>query len=313
MRVLNTCMCLGGLVLLMCLLLAFGCEPREIRFPESDAGSTERNFPESLHEIRPWAGDYHAMPGWQPRTHPPGTLLRDSGGDLWMAANWLERVPVSGDALAEAGIREDLAVSMTAAEERCLLAVEPYWWGRALSDDWWPLVGPDREEWLVHAGFGLKRHADFETLRSFGFGVMIDEFDGQAEEWDRLREAEPLGFRDGYLLRTERGISYFVRGERWLFASDVLAEEAGYDLSRVRTVSEDRVPEHPVIGTFTRETFTICPAETPLADMNDRDHDGVPVHRDCDDAEALVGEGFTEVCDGFDNDCNGVTDDADCN
>jgi hypothetical protein len=41
----------------------------------------------------------------------------------------------------------------------------------------------------------------------------------------------------------------------------------------------------------------------------DADGDGVPASMDCDDADVAVFPGANEVCDGKDNDCNGVTDD----
>ena len=40
----------------------------------------------------------------------------------------------------------------------------------------------------------------------------------------------------------------------------------------------------------------------------DADGDGVPACEDCDDTNAVMFPGGTEVCDGFDNDCEGTTD-----
>jgi len=46
------------------------------------------------------------------------------------------------------------------------------------------------------------------------------------------------------------------------------------------------------------------------ADDNDQDGDGWPVPDDCDDLDASVFPGATEVADGVDQDCNGVVDDG---
>ena len=42
----------------------------------------------------------------------------------------------------------------------------------------------------------------------------------------------------------------------------------------------------------------------------DEDGDGVPAEEDCDDTNDAVLPGATELCDGLDNDCNGLVDDA---
>jgi hypothetical protein len=43
---------------------------------------------------------------------------------------------------------------------------------------------------------------------------------------------------------------------------------------------------------------------------DDQDHDGVPWCNDCRDDDASVHPGATEVCNGKDDDCNGVVDDG---
>ena len=50
-----------------------------------------------------------------------------------------------------------------------------------------------------------------------------------------------------------------------------------------------------------------CDEGTPDDDL---DGDGAPQAADCDDADGAVYPGATEACDGLDNDCDGVVDDA---
>ncbi|MCO4774188.1 MAG: putative metal-binding motif-containing protein, partial [Deltaproteobacteria bacterium] len=55
---------------------------------------------------------------------------------------------------------------------------------------------------------------------------------------------------------------------------------------------------------LTNHVITLATADN---DLLDDDGDGVTeCDGDCDDANALVGPGFTELCDGLDNDCDGV-------
>ena len=42
----------------------------------------------------------------------------------------------------------------------------------------------------------------------------------------------------------------------------------------------------------------------------DRDRDGIPRTSDCDDADPAIYPGAEEACDGVDNDCSGIVDDA---
>ncbi len=52
----------------------------------------------------------------------------------------------------------------------------------------------------------------------------------------------------------------------------------------------------------------IAPSAVPTA--VDVDSDGSPAAEDCDDENASVGPGFEELCDGLDNDCNGLIDEG---
>ena len=44
--------------------------------------------------------------------------------------------------------------------------------------------------------------------------------------------------------------------------------------------------------------------------IEDADFDGVPTELDCDDDNPFVSPDAAEICDGIDNDCNGIIDDA---
>ncbi len=67
---------------------------------------------------------------------------------------------------------------------------------------------------------------------------------------------------------------------------------------------EDTQPVLVVKGQVTDlGVVAICP---------DKDNDGFTVEVDCNDNNALIFPGAAEVCDGFDNDCDGETDEVGC-
>lgn len=255
--------------------------------------------------------EIHLPPVWRPRAHPPGTLLIGADRRLWMVVNWLERQLIPDRHMVrEAGIDPSSAIPMSGEEERCLLPITDPEWTLPAEREWTPMLDLDQSEWLINRGLGMRRRAPREVLRSWGFLPWIDDFDMSVEEWLHMREVDPLRFRDGYMVQTESRLYYFVNDVVWEFESEDLAREAGYAVDRAASVRSDRLFELTTHwGTLTREMFSICPAETPLAEGGDRDGDGVPDYRDCDPIDDLIGEGLSELCDGNDNDCNGITDD----
>ena len=64
----------------------------------------------------------------------------------------------------------------------------------------------------------------------------------------------------------------------------------------------------------TPEDTTLPPGDSGGADSGepvDADGDGVPASEDCDDNDASVSPSAQELCDGLDNNCDGLTDGAD--
>lgn len=266
---------------------------------------------------RPCDGcEFRIEPVWRPRTHPPGTLLMDRDREMWMVVNRLERRSVSGDdVLAETGLGTGDAIRMSPEEERCLLPVPDveYWYPEIMR--WHPVLGPgdDEQVYVLDWERRLRRRTSLLELASHGFSShWLDQFDAGDEAWRSFESVEPsFSFRDGQIVRTEEGLYYLLRGEAHTFRPAELAREAGYLERSVTELPHERLEDLVSFGDpFTRETFTICPADEPIALMRDHDGDGTPFHLDCDDEDSSRHLRAIELCDGVDQNCDGLVDEG---
>jgi len=260
-------------------------------------------------------------PIWRPRAHPPGTLLEDGAGELWMVENWLERRLVSGDdILGEVGLNEVDAIPMSAAEEHCIVPLDDeYWYPR--STGWYEYYSPVFDEvtpsedsglWLLSWDRHLRRRSSPDALKSWGFSPWIDDFDEYDGDWSSFRPiGRPLGFRDGSMFLTERDEYYYMIDDVAWRIDPVLAVSAGYHLGLATRTLHDRFFHQTRLGgELVREIFAICPTLEPIGEYPDADGDGSASVRDCDDRNASVSPLAHELCNGIDDNCDGLVDDV---
>lgn len=260
-------------------------------------------------------------PVWRPSAHPPGTLLSDSAGNLWMVENWLERRLVSGDdILGEVELNDADAIPMSAAEERCLIPVDDeYWYPR--STGWYDYYSPVSDDistvaddglWLINRDRQLRRRSSPDAFKSWGFGPWTNDFTDGDGDWASFRPINsPLGFRDGSMFLTERGEYYYMIDDGAWRIDPVLAESVGYNLDlSIRTTHDRFFRQTHFVGELVREAFSICPALESIGEYPDADSDGSPSARDCDDGNASISPLNSELCNGIDDNCDGLVDDV---
>lgn len=254
---------------------------------------------------------------WHPSIHPPGTVLRDDEDELWIVTSWLERAHVRDrDFLFEIGVESHASVlRMTNEEERCLPVRDGAQW-RPPNESWQAVYGPHEDEhlYLLDWEAMTRRRASPEVLESWGYDPdWLDQYDGRMSVWRAFEDIDSvLPFRDGTLIRTEDGVHFMYDGLAHPFIPEMLAEQAGYAERTFVEMMHERLEDLVRFGeVLTRESFTRCPADGLLSERNDRDGDGAPFHRDCDDFNPERFPEAVELCDGSDQDCDGLIDE-DC-
>lgn len=245
-----------------------------------------------------------------PRAHPTGTLLTDHEGGLWRVGAWPDRDRVTGEEAARTHLDTSVAIPMAPVEEICLRDSGIIWHGREL----WELTRlPDGSYAYLDRARHLRRGTELMVIRAWG-----DDPD-HAATWEMsmdvlLAEYRDLGlmpFPDGTLVRSEGRIWYLWSGEAHPFLTEELARIVGYDpTTRAIDVPMPVLERYVTIGfPLDIETFLICPyAAARVHGENDADGDGAPRSRDCDDEDPNRAPGREELCDGIDNDCDGVID-----
>ncbi len=245
-----------------------------------------------------------------PSTHLPGTLLRDARGGFWMVDEWPERSPVSPTEFVRSRLSVADAAPMTAREAHCLRNSGRPWQGR----HGWVLLQhlSDRTVWYVDTERRIRRQATPPVIQAWHDDPLTaPAWMGDEREWiENYRDLGMMTMPDGALLHTEHGYAIFSDGETYPFASDDLARAAGYTLSRAVEVPEASLYSYGEVGgPITNELLSICPLAAAHARRDDdEDGDGATRANDCDDHDANRAPFLIELCDGIDNDCDGVVD-----
>ena len=251
-------------------------------------------------------------PVLNPSAHPPGTLLRDARGAFWMVSAWPERALVEPGAFVRSHLTVDDAVAMTSLESLCLRNRGRPW----QEQERWSIVQhmPEQSYWYVNFQRKLRREAAEPVMQAWrDQAAMATRWNGTEAQWvGEYRDLGPMIFPDGALIRAEQDYALFFEGEIHAFASAALARSAGYPLSRAIDVPRSHWPLYGEIGEpLTAQVFTSCPLAMARARRDDdSDADGAPQATDCDDRDPQRAPHIRELCDGVDNNCDGIIDDG---
>ena len=246
--------------------------------------------------------------------HPMGTLLRDARGGYWMVSVWPDRESVALDAILARHRSPEEAILMSESEERCLRAVDRPWHS---DEEGLDLVRVNRdgvqEYYYLDRARHYRWHASYYVVHARRDDLVPPPlFEGTVAELEAqyglAGESLPP---DGLLFRADDGRLYFyAQNQAQPFVNDDLAAAAGYRLSSAVSLPLREIATHVHVGVpLTREVFLTC----PLADFNaetdeDLDMDGSPRGEDCDDLDPRRAPTLDEICDGIDNNCDGLVD-----
>jgi len=328
MRFTNSCMCFGGVIVIISLLMTLGCSRRVAVDANPSMPETCRSIPDGgvsfiNSEVDVMIGREPRLEPprdrvevWRPSSHPPGTVLRDGEDELWIVTSWLERAHVRNrDFLYEIGVESDASIIfMTAEEERCLPTRDGVTW-RPPNESWQAVYGPYEDEhlYLIDWETMTRVRANPEALESWGYDPSwLDQYDGRMSVWHAFEDLDSaLPFRDGTLIRTEDSVHFMYEGLAHPFVPEELAEHAGYAEGTFVEMTHERLEDLVRFGgVLTSESFSRCPADGLLTERNDRDRDGAPFHIDCDDFNPERFPEAIELCDGSDQDCDELIDES---
>jgi len=254
-------------------------------------------------------------PGWresvlEPLAHLPGTLLRDSHGRYWVVGRWPDRELVIPREIGPSRLDATRAIPMSDVEETCLRRGGMFTSPRM---NWNLYRVPDGRYFYVDLGMRYKHEAALPVIRAWSDDPdAAFPWENSMQMFEHLRDLDPMGLPQGTLIRTPEHLYYFFDGEAHAFASEDLARQAGYDPGAAIELSERDLPAYADAGEpLTPHSFLVCPmAAANAVRDDDQDGDGYRTANDCDDHNANRAPGLMELCDGIDNNCDGIVDDG---
>lgn len=265
----------------------------------------------------------------------------------WVGDAWIHDNAFTSNVATNSGGAVLVYVADQVRVEGNLLCTNQAWWGGGVSVQWSNVDSWSRNRFVENAaaeGGGVHRYASYAG--SLRWNTWVGNV---ASAWGGGYDAvwAYADFRDNVVVDSEGGSGVYTE-ESWSAAYSTLAydgfsgnqpvDAAGYfaivaDAGHVQTDDPGFV-RWTADGDCADDDLRLRGA-SPFKDAGDpasldldgtradqgayggpdqaeedRDGDGVTTTRDCDDTDPLVLPGATEVCDGVDQDCNGVRDDG---